>query len=55
MLKSLGKDEVESILEEQGSINVACEFCNHKYDFDAVDAEQLFSSDIPPPPSDTQH
>ena len=55
MLKSLGKDEVESILEEQGSINVACEFCNHKYDFDAVDAEQLFSSEILSPPSDTQH
>ena len=55
MLKSLGKDEVESILEEQGSINVACEFCNQKYDFDAVDAEQLFSSEILSPPSDTQH
>jgi molecular chaperone Hsp33 len=55
MLKSLGKEEVESILEEQGKINVACEFCNHKYDFDVVDAEQLFSSEIQTPPSDTQH
>lgn len=55
MLKSLGKDEVDAILDEQGSINVACEFCNHKYDFDPVDAEQLFSSDIASPPSDTQH
>lgn len=55
MLRSLGYDEVKSIIAEQGNINVACEFCNHKYDFDAVDAEQLFSSDIQTPPSDTQH
>lgn len=55
MLKSLGKDEVDSIIEEQGSINVACEFCNHKYDFDAVDATQLFTGETPAPPSGTQH
>lgn len=55
MLRSLGYAEVKSIIAEQGDIKVACEFCNHKYEFDAVDAEQLFSSEIPAPPSDTQH
>lgn len=55
MLKSLGKGEVDSILEEQGSINVACEFCNHKYEFDVVDAEQLFAGGINPQSPDTQH
>lgn len=47
MLRSLGGDEVNSIIEEQTKIEVACEFCNHKYSFDAVDANQLFASTIP--------
>ena len=47
MLRTLGYDEVQSILQEQGSIRVACEFCNQKYEFDLVDAEQLFAADIP--------
>lgn len=46
MLRSLGKQEVDSILEEQGGIEVACEFCNQKYRYDAVDAEQLFASEV---------
>ena len=55
MLRSLGYDEVKSIIEEQGKVDVACEFCNHRYEFDAVDAEQLFAGDVPSPPSETQH
>ncbi|MEW6728768.1 MAG: Hsp33 family molecular chaperone HslO [Pseudomonadota bacterium] len=42
MLRSLGKDEVEDILAEQGKIEVHCEFCNAGYTFDAVDAAALF-------------
>lgn len=42
MLRSLGKDEVEDILAEQGRIEVHCEFCNAGYTFDAVDAAALF-------------
>lgn len=44
MLRSLGAEEVHSIIEEQETIDVACEFCNHNYSFDAVDVEQLFAS-----------
>ena len=47
MLRSLGAEEVQSIIKEQTNIEVACEFCNHKYSFDAVDAKQLFASDVP--------
>lgn len=47
MLRSLGYDEVHDIVQEQGSIRVACEFCNQKYEFDRVDAEQLFVADVP--------
>ena len=43
MLVSLGREEVDSILEEQGSVKVTCDFCSREYTFDAVDAAQLFT------------
>ena len=46
MLLSLGREEVKSMIEELEKIEVACEFCNHNYTFDAVDTEQLFNSNI---------
>lgn len=42
-LQSLGHAEVESILKEQGSVAVDCEFCGRRYAFDAVDVQSLFS------------
>jgi molecular chaperone Hsp33 len=42
-LKMLGSAEVESILAEQGSIAVNCEFCNRRYHFDAEEARALFT------------
>ncbi|MCX4186658.1 Hsp33 family molecular chaperone HslO [Methylophaga sp. OBS4] len=38
----LGKQEAEQILDEQGEIEVACEFCNEHYHFDKVDVTELF-------------
>ena len=55
MLRVLGYDEVKSILQEQGTVDVACEFCNQKYVFDSVDVEQLFASAAAPPTTDTKH
>lgn len=54
MLRSLGTNEVKSMIEDQSTIDVACEFCNHNYSFDAVDAEQLFTSSThhPAPPTE---
>ena len=46
MLRTLGSEEVRSIIQDEGSVRVACEFCNHKYEFDAVDSAQLFATDI---------
>ncbi len=54
MLRSLGSKEVSSIIEEQKVIDVACEFCNQKYVFDAIDSEQLFASDITHPTPSTK-
>jgi molecular chaperone Hsp33 len=42
LLRGLGREEIESILEEQGAVTVTCEFCQKPYRFDAVDAAQLF-------------
>ena len=44
MLNSLGVAEVDSILAEQGQIEVGCEFCGQQYRFDPVDAAQIFAS-----------
>ncbi len=54
MLRSLGVDEVSSIIEEQGSIDVGCDFCNQHYHFDSVDAGELFTEEAADhPPSST--
>ncbi len=42
MIVGLGREEVESILQERDDVEVACEFCGVQYRFDAVDAAQLF-------------
>jgi len=42
LLRGLGQAEVDSILAEQGSVTVTCEFCQQPYSFDAVDSAQLF-------------
>lgn len=43
ILRSLGAQEVESIVAEQGAVEVRCEFCNRAYRFDAVDAAAVFA------------
>lgn len=42
-LVSLGREELRSILADEGRVEVHCEFCNHGYHFDAVDVEALFA------------
>lgn len=44
VLRSLGYDEVQSIIAEQGHVSVDCEFCNQNYVFDPVDVEKLFAA-----------
>jgi molecular chaperone Hsp33 len=44
MLRMLGKVEVDDILQEQGKVEVACEFCGLPYVFDALDTEALFQT-----------
>lgn len=55
MLRMLGHDEIKSILNERGTIDVNCEFCNRKYRFDSVDAEQVFAAEHPLQAGATRH
>jgi molecular chaperone Hsp33 len=47
VLRSLGQDEVRSVIAEQGAVTVTCEFCQRPYKFDAIDVEQLFNEAAP--------
>jgi len=45
MLVNLGREEVDSVLAEQGQVEIGCDFCGAQYRFDPVDAAQLFLAD----------
>ena len=46
MLLMLGGEEVGSVLLEQGSVEIDCDFCNAKYVFDETDVNALFGVDV---------
>lgn len=54
-LRTIGYDEVNSIIKEQGNVDIDCEFCGQHYQFDAVDVEQIFASTIFKQIPRTQH
>jgi molecular chaperone Hsp33 len=43
VLRSLGVEELRSILAEQGAVTVTCEFCGRPYRYDPIDVERLFA------------
>ncbi len=47
VLRSLGVEEVRSVIAEQGACTVTCEFCRKPYKFDAIDVEHLFDEVAP--------
>ncbi|NJN48283.1 MAG: Hsp33 family molecular chaperone HslO, partial [Candidatus Competibacteraceae bacterium] len=55
LLRALGLEEVRSIVAEQGRVGVTCEFCGLSYEFDSVDAENLFATPGLPGISTTRH
>lgn len=46
MLISLGRDEVESVVADMGSVSVTCDFCGARHEFDRVDVGHLFATGI---------
>ena len=50
MLRSLGRDESDSLIEERGLVEVGCDFCGSQYRFDAVDVGEIFTPGRDQPP-----
>lgn len=54
VLKMIGEKESRSVLEEQGQIEVVCEYCGEKRLFDSVDVTRLFSDNVVSGPESVQ-
>ncbi len=56
MLKMLGQAEVNSALQEQGTLIINCDYCGKSYTFDSIDCNTLFTpASTPGIPSETRH
>ncbi len=42
VLISLGKKEIDDIIEKEGTVKVSCQFCEKTYEFDKGDVDKLF-------------
>lgn len=54
MLRSLGQEEIDSIIAEQGQVEIGCDFCGQHYLFDPVDAAELFTDGAQTPPTSSR-
>ena len=54
-LRAIGREELEDILQERGSIEVNCEFCNEQYLFDKIDVETLLLQESVANQSESRH
>jgi molecular chaperone Hsp33 len=52
MLRTLGEQEINEILAEQGSVQITCDYCGKPYSFDPVDCSGLFTDSRPMPEQD---
>ncbi len=46
VLRLLGETEVRAALDEQGHMDVTCEYCGRRRRFDAVDVSRLFAANV---------
>jgi molecular chaperone Hsp33 len=46
VLRALGRDDLDSLIEERRQVSVNCEFCGAEFNFDAVDVAQVFVDDL---------
>lgn len=54
-LIAMGKEELYSIIREEGSIKVDCEFCNQHYRFNTADVNKLYYEGDGPAPGTVFH
>lgn len=43
MIRSLGEKEADSVIQEKGNISIDCQFCNQRYELDAIDVRRIFT------------
>jgi molecular chaperone Hsp33 len=55
MLRSMGREELEAAVKQEGAVDVGCEFCNRRYRFDAVDVHALLAPAMPHPVPRARH
>ncbi len=51
MLRGLGEQEVQSLIDERGAAEVGCDFCGAAYRFDPVDVGAVFTPGSEAPPA----
>ena len=42
LLTVIGQAEIQSIIQEQGSVTISCDFCQQQYIFDPIDITLIF-------------
>ena len=51
MLRTLGREESDSLIAERGLVEVGCDFCGRQFRFDAVDVGEMFTPQANQPPA----
>ncbi len=54
ILKMIGEDEARTALREQGEIEIICEYCGRRRNYDTVDIERIFTNNVVPAPDSVQ-
>ncbi len=54
VLRMLGEAEIREAIEEQGSLEVICEYCGRLREFDSVDVSRLFADNVVRGPDSVQ-
>ena len=43
VLRMLGEAETREVLDERGQVDVTCEYCGRRREFDSIDISRLFT------------
>lgn len=54
VLRMLGQQELDEALDEMGLLEVICEYCGRRRDFDSVDVTRLFTNNVVAGPDSVQ-
>jgi molecular chaperone Hsp33 len=54
VLRMLGEDETREAVEEQGIVDVTCEYCGRRRSFDPIDISRLFADNVVSGPDSVQ-